>query len=49
MKRTLIITGIVAAVFIIGLIVFNKLISKKDKVSTYVEVSKGLFEVTVAN
>jgi multidrug efflux pump subunit AcrA (membrane-fusion protein) len=49
MKRTLIITGIVAAVFIIGLIVFNKLVSKKDKVSTYVEVSKGLFEVTVAN
>ncbi|HZL77023.1 MAG TPA: efflux RND transporter periplasmic adaptor subunit, partial [Bacteroidales bacterium] len=49
MKRTLIITGIVAAVIIIGLIVFNKLVSKKDKVSTYVEVSKGLFEVTVSN
>jgi len=49
MKRTLIITGIVATVFIIGLIVFNKLVSKKDKVSTYVEVSKGLFEVTVVN
>jgi multidrug efflux pump subunit AcrA (membrane-fusion protein) len=49
MKRTLIITGIVAAVFVIGLIVFNKLVSKKNKVSTYVEVSKGLFEVTVSN
>jgi multidrug efflux pump subunit AcrA (membrane-fusion protein) len=49
MKRTLIITGIVAAVIIIGLIVFNKLVSKKDKVSTYAEVSKGLFEVTVSN
>lgn len=49
MKRTLIITGIIFAVVIIGLIVFNKLASKKDKVNVYVEVSKGLFEVTVAN
>jgi HlyD family secretion protein len=49
MKRTLIITGIVAVVIVIAMIVFNKLVSKKDKVSTYVEVSKGLFEVTVAN
>lgn len=49
MKRTLIITGIVATVIIIALVVFNKLVSKKDKVSTYVEVSKGLFEVTVTN
>ncbi|MGD0340102.1 MAG: efflux RND transporter periplasmic adaptor subunit [Bacteroidales bacterium] len=49
MKRTLIITGIVATVIIIGLFVFNKLVSKKEKVSTYVEVNKGLFEVTVAN
>jgi len=49
MKRTLIITGIVATVIIIALVVFNKLVSKKDKVSIYVEVSKGLFEVTVTN
>jgi HlyD family secretion protein len=49
MKRTLIITGIVATIIVIGLIVFNKLVSKKDKVSVYVEVSKGLFEVTVSN
>ena len=49
MKRTLIITGIIAMFIVIALIVFNKLVSKKDKVSTYVEVSKGLFEVTVAN
>ncbi len=49
MKRTLIITGIIATIIVIGLIVFNKLVSKKDKVSAYVEVSKGLFEVTVTN
>jgi multidrug efflux pump subunit AcrA (membrane-fusion protein) len=49
MKRTLIISGIVALIIVIGLIVFNKLVSKKDKVSAYVEVSKGLFEVTVSN
>lgn len=49
MKRTLIITGIIATIIVIGLIVFNKLVSKKNKVSTYIEVSKGLFEVTVAN
>jgi HlyD family secretion protein len=49
MKRTLIITGIVTIVIIIGLFFFNKLVSKKDKVSVYTEVSKGLFEVTVTN
>jgi HlyD family secretion protein len=49
MKRTLIITGIVTVFIIIALFVFNKLVSKKEKVSTYVEVSKGLFEVTVSN
>jgi HlyD family secretion protein len=49
MKRTLIITGIVTVFIIIALVVFNKLVSKKEKVSTYVEVSKGLFEVTVSN
>jgi HlyD family secretion protein len=49
MKRTLIITGIVATIIVIGLIIFNKLVSKKDKVNEFAEVSKGLFEVTVTN
>jgi multidrug efflux pump subunit AcrA (membrane-fusion protein) len=49
MKRTIIITGIVAGVIIIAMIVFNKLISKKDTASIYTEVMKGPFEITVAN
>lgn len=49
MKRTLIITGIITAVIIIALVIFNKLVSKKDKVSIYTEVSRGPFEITVAN
>ena len=47
MKKALIITGIVAA--IVALIVFNKIISKKDVINTYTEVKRGLFEVTVTN
>jgi HlyD family secretion protein len=49
MKRTLIITGIVAVVIVIAMIVFNKLVSKKDTTSIYTEVMKGPFEITVAN
>ena len=49
MKRTLIITGIVAGVIIIAMFVFNKLTSKKDTASTYTEVMRGPFEITVAN
>jgi multidrug efflux pump subunit AcrA (membrane-fusion protein) len=47
MKRALIILGIVVAVT--ALIVFNRMISKKNVVSTYAEVKKGLFEITVTN
>jgi multidrug efflux pump subunit AcrA (membrane-fusion protein) len=47
MKKTLIITGIVAVIIIIVMIVFNKLASKRDDVSTWAEVKQGLFEVTV--
>jgi multidrug efflux pump subunit AcrA (membrane-fusion protein) len=47
MKRTLIITGIIATVIIIVMIVFNKLASRRTDVSTWAEVKKGLFEVTV--
>jgi HlyD family secretion protein len=49
MKRTLITTGIVAAVIIIAMFVFNRLTSKKDTSSVYAEVKRGAFEITVAN
>lgn len=49
MKKNLIITGIVTVLIIIALFIFNKAVSRKDKVSAYTEVSKGLFEVTVTN
>jgi hypothetical protein len=49
MKRTLIITGIVAAVIIIAMIVFGKLSSRKDTASVYTEVKEGPFEITVTN
>ena len=46
MKRTLIITGIVAGLIIIAMFVFNKLISKKDTDTIYAEAQKGMFEIT---
>ena len=46
-NRTLIILGIVVA--FTALIVFNRMISKKNTVNTYAEVKKGLFEVIVTN
>jgi HlyD family secretion protein len=49
MKRTLIITGIVAGVIVIAMFVFNKLASKKDTTSVFAEVKKGQFEITVSN
>ena len=49
MRRTLIITGIIAGVIIIAMLVFNKLVSKKDTESNYTEAKKGLFEITVSN
>lgn len=47
MKKTLIIAGIVTA--IIALIVFNRMISKKDVTNVYAEAKKGTFEITVTN
>jgi HlyD family secretion protein len=47
MKKILIISGIVVA--IIALIVFNKMISKKEVTNIYAEVKKGIFEITVTN
>jgi multidrug efflux pump subunit AcrA (membrane-fusion protein) len=49
MKRTLIITGIVAGVIVIAMVVFNKLTSRKDTAGLYTEVKKGPFEITVTN
>jgi Barrel-sandwich domain of CusB or HlyD membrane-fusion len=47
MKRTLIITGIIAAVAIIILIIFNKATSKKDVSNLYVEAKRGQFDIIV--
>jgi multidrug efflux pump subunit AcrA (membrane-fusion protein) len=49
MKRTLIITGIVAVVIVIIMIVFGRLTSKKDTASVYTEVKQGPFEIAVTN
>jgi multidrug efflux pump subunit AcrA (membrane-fusion protein) len=49
MKRTLIITGIVAGVIVIALFVFTKLVSKKDTASIFAEAKRGMFEITVSN
>jgi hypothetical protein len=49
MKRTLIITGIIAGIIVIAMFVFNKLVSRKDTASVYTEVMRGPFEITVAN
>jgi multidrug efflux pump subunit AcrA (membrane-fusion protein) len=49
MKRTLIITGIVAGFIVIAMVVFNKLVSRKDTATVFTEVMKGQFEITVSN
>ena len=49
MKRTLITTGIVAAVIVLIMIVFGRLTSKKDTATVYTEVKQGPFEITVTN
>ena len=47
MKRILIFGGILAA--LIGLAVFNKLVSKTSSVTTFAEAQKGVFEISVTN
>ena len=47
MKRTIIITGIIAVVAIIILIVVSKATSKKDIANLYVEAKKGQFDIIV--
>jgi multidrug efflux pump subunit AcrA (membrane-fusion protein) len=47
MKKILIFSGILAA--LIGLAIFNKLISKSSTVSVFAEAHKGVFEISVTN
>lgn len=47
MKRTLIITGIIAVLAIIILIVFTKVTSKKEIANLYAESKKGQFDIIV--
>ncbi len=49
MKRTIIITGIVAGLILIAMFVFNKLVSKKGNEPLYAQAVRGPFEITVAN
>ncbi|MBG0859777.1 MAG: efflux RND transporter periplasmic adaptor subunit [Bacteroidales bacterium] len=49
MKRTFIIAGAVIVIAFTALFIFNKLTSKRDEVSVFTEVKKGLFEITVTN
>src|SRR5664279_1977599 len=47
MKRTLIITGIIAVLAIIILIVFSKVTSKKEIANLYAESKRGQFDIVV--
>jgi len=47
MKKTLIISGIVVAVAIIGLIIFNRLTRQDETGSLFAEAEKGKFEILV--
>ncbi|MDX9726078.1 MAG: efflux RND transporter periplasmic adaptor subunit [Bacteroidales bacterium] len=49
MKRTIIITGLVAGLILIAMFVFNKLVSKKGNEPLYAQAVRGPFEITVAN
>ena len=47
MKRILIVGGVILA--IIALVIFNKTISRKGNINSFVEAKNGLFEITVIN
>ena len=49
MKRTIIITAVVAVFIIIAMVVFNQIVSKKDTTSIFAEAKEGPFEITVSN
>jgi hypothetical protein len=48
MKKSVIITGIVAVLAIVALIVIGKISKKKDVANLYVEAKKGHFEIVVS-
>jgi len=47
-KKSIIITGAVAVVAIIALIIFGKISKKNDVANLYVEAKRGLFEIVVS-
>ena len=49
MKKTIIITGIVVAVTILALFIFNKVFTREDTSSIFTEVYKGKFEIAVTS
>jgi len=49
MKRTLIITAIIAAAITLAMFVINKVASGNDKEKVFVEAKRGIFEISVAN
>jgi HlyD family secretion protein len=48
MKRTITITLIVASATLIGLFVFNKIVSRKDGKDLFAEAAKGNFEIAIS-
>lgn len=48
MKKTVIITGITAAVIIVALIVFNKIASRKETAGQFTEAGNGKFEISIS-
>ncbi len=48
MKKSVIITGIVAVLAIIALIIIGKMSKKKDVANLYIEAKKGQFEIVVS-
>ncbi len=49
MKRTIIITVIVAAAITVAMIIFNKVVSQDKSKELFAEAKRGLFEIIVAN
>jgi HlyD family secretion protein len=48
MKRSVIISVIVIVIAIVALVAFNRMASGRKNISTYVEVQKGKFEITIS-
>ena len=48
MKKTFITTAVIVGITVLALIMFNKLISKKNKSAIFAEAEKGTFEITIS-